>query len=640
MTESSPERKLAAIVAADVVGYSRLMGEDETGTLAKLKALREQQIEPRIAAYHGRTVKLMGDGILLEFPSIVDALACAVEVQRAVAQTNEDIVEAERIQFRIGINLGDIIIQDDDIYGDGVNIAARLEPLAEPGGICLSQAARDFVGNKLPLDYEDMGEQQMKNIAEPVRVYRVRIPVGAVMPTTGSAFNKPTTYSFKHRRMWSALAALAVIALVAVFFLLYEPKPVPQTAVAIEADMVFPLPDRPSIAVLPFDNMSGDPKQDYFSDGMTESLITTLSKIPQLFVIARNSTFTYKGKAVSIKQVAEELGVRYVLEGSVQRSGDRVRINAQLIDALTGHHLWAEQYDRQATDIFELQDDINRHVMTEVEVNLTEGEIRRVWHRQTNNLEAYQLHLQGQKLSRRFTRPDMKAAQQLYEKAIALDKNFATAWAGLGWCYMNYVRKNWVEDIEDARNKAREFAQTALTYDSTDPRALLLLTDLHLDQGEIDDGKVYLEKAMASNPNNTLVYFFYGDILVNWGEFERGLEFVQKAIRLSPHHPSFYVWSLGKAYYWLEDYDKAIAALETYVNSYTSKTAWTYIDLAYTYAGDGQLEKAQQVVNEILKRDPEFSISRYKTSYRVKWYKDPAMVERVLNDLRKAGLPE
>ena len=361
------ERRLAAIVAADVVGYSRLMGLNETGTLTRLKSLRHSLLEPMIASYHGRIVKLMGDGVLIEFPSVVDALACSVQIQRAIPSRNESLPEEQHIELRIGINLGDVIVEGDDLYGDGVNIAARLEPLAEPGGICLSQGARDALGSKLPLDYEDLGDQSLKNIAEPVRAYHINALVDAVMPEGSSAANEAADHRKTHTRLsWRWVTSAVVILLLGaggtVFWWQSGIEPVATEVIAQ------PLPDRPSIAVLPFNNMSDDPQQEYFVDGMTEDLITDLAKIKSLFVIARNTAFTYKGKSVVVPDIARELGVKFVLEGSVRRSGDQIRINAQLIDGVSGAHIWADRYDGQLTNVFALQDKVTAEIIEQLQI--------------------------------------------------------------------------------------------------------------------------------------------------------------------------------------------------------------------------------------------------------------------------------
>ncbi len=374
MAEERVERRLAAILVADVVGYSALIRADEEGTRAAVRQHNAETVEPQIAAHNGRIFKTVGDGLLAEFASVVDAVRCAVEIQNAIKDHNADVVAEKRVEFRIGVNLGDVIVEGDDLHGDGVNVAARLEGLAEPQGICISGSAFEQVRDKLELGFEDLGDQQVKNIDRPVRAYRVL----SDPDDAGKIVTAPT----KRATRWKvpALAAALVVIIAAGGLAWWQPW-APDVEPASVERMAFPLPEKPSIAVLPFDNLSGDPEQDYFGDGIAENIITALSKIPDMFVIARNSSFTYKGKPVKVQQVAEELGVRYVLEGSVQRSGDQVRVTAQLIDAVTGHHLWAERYDRQLTDIFALQDDIAQNIVTALEVKLTAGEQARVWRR-------------------------------------------------------------------------------------------------------------------------------------------------------------------------------------------------------------------------------------------------------------------
>ena len=642
MTAGVVGRKLAAIVAADVVGYSRLMGADETGTLTRLRAIRQELVEPQIAAYHGRIVKLMGDGILIEFPSVVEALAGAVEMQRAVSRHNRDSADSQPILFRIGINVGDIIVEGDDIYGDGVNIAARLEGLAEPGGICISQMARDGVGNKLPLAYEDMGEQPVKNIAEPVRAYRVRVPADAVMPGggTGSASIEPVTSPARPLYAGFALVIVVLIVLVAAYFLPGQPDPVPSTAVAVEADMAYPLPDKPSIAVLPFNNMSADPTQDYLSDGITESIITTLAKVPDLFVIARNSTFTYKGKSVPVKQVAEEQGVRYVLEGSVQKSANRIRINAQLIDALSGYHLWAEQYDREFSDIFELQDDINRQVMTELQVKLTRGEEARIWRRNTANTGAYTLFLRGVDLKEKFAELEMAEAQQLFKRALTLDSEFADAWAWLGWTYLMQVRFKWVNDSTQGHAQALESLQKALAIDNTNPTALGLQAEFYLGDGNVEPALALYEKVLSVYPNDSMTANLYGDTLCVSGRYEEGLKFLKDSIRLSPYAPHWFFSALGRCHFALKDYKNAVHALEK-ARGLTPDWHMIHVNLAFTYMEAGAIDKAQAAVKELLKLEPTFTLDQYTSLINQMFpFQNSTLLDRQVAALRKAGVPE
>ena len=432
------ERRLAAILAADVVGYTRLMGADEAGTLARLKALRGEIIDPEIARYNGRIVKLMGDGALVEFASVVDVVACAAAIQRANAARDADLAAGDRLALRIGVNLGDVIVEGEDIYGDGVNIAARLEGLADPGGICISDIVHQSVRAKLDLAFEDLGPQQIKNVAEPVRVYRVRLAPGA----TGEA--SPAKRAWRRPAIAAGIAVLALAAGVAVWQRPWEPK----VELASVERMAFPLPDKPSIAVLPFVNMSDDPEQEYFADGMTEDLITDLSKVAGLFVISRTSTFVYKGHSVPVRQVSEDLGVRYVLEGSVRRAGDTVRINAQLIDATTGGHLWAERYDGNVTDIFAVQDSFVREIVAALALNLSESEQEEIASGQTSNIEAREAFQNGWEHYLRYTPEDNATAAEQFKRAVELDPEYGRAYSALGMVYVRGCQWRWNKELE------------------------------------------------------------------------------------------------------------------------------------------------------------------------------------------------
>ena len=414
-------RRLAAILAADVAGYSRLMGADEEGTLERLKALRRELLDPKIAEHHGRIVKTTGDGLLVEFASVVDAVRCAVEVQQAMPERNTGVAADNRIELRIGINLGDVIVEGDDLYGDGVNIAARIEALADAGGVFVSNTVHDQVRDRLPFVFEDLGEQQVKNIARPVRVYRVR-------DASPLRRRSPRMRASAERRAAGRCR----------------------------------LPDKPSIAVLPFANMSGDPEQEYFADGMVEEIITALSRIRWLFVIARNSSFTYKGQAVDVKQVGRELGVRYVLEGSVRKAGNRVRITAQLIDALTGTHLWADRFDGSLEDVFELQDKVAVSVAGVIEPALQAAEMRRSAARPTTDLTAYDLYLRALAVFFPITKERIFEALRLLEQAIAIDRHYGPALAWAAICHMRLVIDGWAEEPETSRRKAIDLARQAL----------------------------------------------------------------------------------------------------------------------------------------------------------------------------------
>ena len=481
MAEARVERRLAAILAADVAGYSRLMGVDEEGTLAALKAYRRELIDPKIGEHRGRIVKTTGDGALVEFASAVDAIRCALEIQRAMAERNAAIPEDRRIEFRIGINVGDIIIDDGDIYGDGVNIAARMEALASPGAICLSDNAYQQIKGKLALDVSDMGEQRLKNIAQPVRVYGVR----------------------------------------------YE---------TVSARPVLALPDMPSIAVLPFQNMSGDPEQEYFADGMVEDITTGLSRIKWLFVISRNSTFTYKGRAVDVKQVGRELGVRYVLEGSVRKAADRVRITGQLIDTATGAHVWAERYDRKSDDIFALQDEITLSVVGAIEPSLRFAEVERVKRKRSDSLDAYDLVLQAQPDVYTRMPEQSKKALVLLDRALALDPTYALAHGFAAECHHSIFLRGGMR--EEDRTASIRHAQAAIAHGQDDALALTLAGFvIGLDGHDHAAAFAAFEAALAVSPSSALTYILGSVVLAVGGEAERAIEWGERGLRLSPFDP-------------------------------------------------------------------------------------------------------
>ena len=587
MAREGIERRLTAILAADVVGYSRLMGDDEEGTLARLKAHRDEVIDPTIGKHRGRIVKLMGDGTLVEFASVVDAVLCAVEIQRCMSARNAGVAEERCIIFRIGINLGDIIIEGDDIYGAGVNIAARLEGLADPGGICMSRTVVNHVKGKVELDFEDMGEQQVKNISEPIRVYRV---------------------------VSDALAVQTVRS--------------PST--------VLPLPDKPSIAVLPFVNMSGDPEQEFFADGMTEDLITQLSSILGLFVIARTSSFMYKDKAINVKQVSRDLGVRYVLEGSVRAARNRVRVTAQLIDAHTGLHLWADRYDRDLTDVFAVQDEITNNVIKALQVELVVGEQARVWQHSTDNVEAWSCLTRAVTQFNNFTREENQTARKLVEEALQLDPNYAAAWVWLGQIYWHDVRFLWASAPDESLAKAAECAERARAIDDDYSELHALLGFIHLIRGEFDAAIESGERAVALDPNGAYVTGFLGFAL-NWvGRPEEALNLARKAMRFSPLHPSWYVTVAAHANRLLGRYEEAVVLYQRAINQ-TPENITPHIGLTACYAEMGRLEDARAQAAEVLRIDPRYSIGRYATTLP---YKQPEHAQRSLDALREAGLPE
>ena len=575
MAEARVERRLAAILAADVAGYSRLMGVDEEGTLAALKADRREIIDPKIAEHRGRIVKTTGDGALVEFASAVDAVRCAMEIQRAMAERNAAFPEDRRIEFRIGINVGDIIIDEGDIYGDGVNIAARVETLASPGAICLSENAYQQMKGKLTLDVSDMGEQQLKNIAQPVRVYRVRLDgaTATVAPT---------------------------------------------------------LPDKPSIAVLPFANMSGDPEQEYFADGISEDIITGLSKLRWFFVIARNSSFTYKGKAVDVKRVARELGVRYVLEGSVRKGGNRVRITAQLIDAATNNHIWADRYDGELTDVFALQDEITKKVVAAIEPRLLEAEGIRSQNRSPDDLGAWEMVIQANSLFWRLTKTENEAAIALLKRAVERYPDYAPAHSMLAFMMLVSGHLGW--SVEE---QAAALAARAAALDDNDPWAHLALGYAAFVRRQTSVATAEFRRAIALNPNFAAAYGYLGWALAFDGQSDQAIAHLEEAIRMSPHDPQNAVFNAGfaAAHYLAGRYAKAVEYSSTALQQRSAFTAGYRIHCA-SLAQNGQSDEARAVLARLKELQPDVSIAWIKQNVPYQ----PGPMAKFLEGMRKAGL--
>jgi TolB-like protein/class 3 adenylate cyclase len=587
MTE---QRRLAAIVSADVAGYSRLMGSDESGTLAALKGLRRELVDPAIARHAGRIVKTTGDGLLLEFHSVVNAVRCAVEVQAAVADRTAGIAEDRRITFRIGINIGDIIVEGDDIFGDGVNVAARLQEIAAPGGICISSRVHEDVRDRLDTSFDDGGTQTLKNIARPVQVWRWQ--PGLMVPS--------------------------------------EPAPAPTA---------LPLPDKPSIAVLPFQNLSGDPEQEYFTDGMVEDIITGLSRFKALFVIARNSSFVYKGKAVDIRQVGRELGVRYVLEGSVRKAANRLRITGQLIDASTGGHLWADRFDGDLEDVFGLQDQVTASVIGAIAPKLEQAEIERAAHKLTENLDAYDYYLRGIASMYRWTREGYAEALPLFYKAIEFDPEFASAHGLAAWCYFWRMANTWMtnraEEIAEATRLARKAAELGkddavalsfgglvLGYFASDPEA----------------GTVLIDRALVLNPNLTAAWSASGFLRTIFGNLDMAIEHLARAMRLSPLDPlMFFMHHLSAlAHYFAGRYDEAWPLAERACREQPHFIGSVRV-AAVSYALAGRPDDARRCIARALQLDPELRISNLKDRIGpMRTEAFPGYVEA----MRMAGLPE
>ncbi len=622
MSKEGVERKLTAILAADVVGYSRLMEADEAGTLAALKSHRKDLIDPEIAEHHGRIVKLMGDGALVEFASVVDAVACAVAIQDGMAARSEDLPEDRRITFRIGVHLGDVMVEDDDLYGDGVNVAARLEGLAAPGGICISQQALDQVETKLGLAYEDLGEQRLKNIARPIRAFRVLTEPGAKVPARKRIL----------ARRWSAGIAVMAIIVAAVGAIAWWQPWISETDWVLEERPT----DLPAIAVLPFDNMSGDPDQEYFSDGLTEDLIIDLSRISGLFVIARNSVFTYKGTPVNVQQVGRDLGVKYVLEGSVRKVGSRVRINSQLVDAQTGRHIWADRYDREITDVFALQDEVVQKIVAALAIELTVGEEERLGQAAKVNAEAYDMLLQGIEQVRRYTRESNLEARAHFEKAIAFDPTYARAHANLAFTYAMDAFYGWVDAPDLAIARALEIADDALELDASVRQIHMTLGNIYLFDKRHEKSIAASRKALEIDPNYADAYAQLALTLNYAGRPEEGLSAIGKAVRLDPREPFVYVRIKGAAHYQLEQYEAAIEAFERVVARNPAALRGR-LWLAAAYAQVGRIEDAEWEAQEVLALFPDFSLARVR---QTEPYKDPTHLDRYIQDLRKAGLPE
>jgi len=630
MAPESYQRKLTAILSADVEGYSRLMGEDEDATIRTLTTYREL-MSTLIDKHRGRVVDSPGDNLLAEFGSVVDAVRCAVEIQEELRVRNAELPESRKMEFRIGINLGDVVEEAERIYGDGINIAARVEGLADGGGICISGPVYDSIKNKLSLSYESMGEHTVKNIKEPVRVYRMLIGPEAAAPFMREEKKEP--------RRWkkTSLAAVVILVVVVGFWAIwnfYFRRPSVEPA-SIEK-MAFPLPDKPSIAVLPFINMSDDPKQEYFSDGITEEIITALSKVPKLFVVARKSMFTYKGKPVKVQQVSEELGVRYVLEGSVRKFENRVRITVQLIDTIKGHQLWAERYERELKDIFAVQDEITMKILTALQVKLTEGESARLFTQGTENLEAYLKVLEGRKYFFRLNKENNARAQELFEQAIALDPKYAMAYATSSMTHMWDVFLGSSKSPKHSLAKAIELAQKAIAMDDSLAYAHLQLGWLLTINREHEKGIAEAERAVALDPNSAGAHWSLGRVLTFASRPGEAIPFFKKAIRLSPFPPSHYFMTQGFAYFFMDQYEKGIVeckkALQIQPNN-----VFAHIALAANYSKLGRAEEARAAAADVVRIQPKFSLDRYAKSLPVK---NQADKERFIDALRKAGLPD
>ena len=629
MTTQGVKRKLAAILSADVKGYSRLMGADEEGTLRTLTAYREV-MATLIHTYQGRVVNAPGDALLAEFESVVDAVKSAVEIQRELTKRNAELPTDRRMEYRIGINLGDVMVEGEAIYGDGVNIAARIESLADGGGICISGTVYDHIENKLSLDYEYLGEQAVKNITKPVRVYRVLMESEAAGKVIGEKKAKPRQW----QRTALIVGSILIVGVAAIVVWRLYLRPTPPIEVASKEKMAFPLPDKPSIAVLPFVNMSEDPKKEYFSDGLTEEIITALSKTPKIFVIARNSTFTYKGKVVKVKQVAEELGVRYVLEGSVRWVGDKVRITAQFIDALTGNHLWAERYDRDLKDIFALQDEITLKVITALQVKLTSGEQACVIGKGTQNLNPYLKTLQAYEQFGRMNKQGSIMAKQLANEAIALDPKYETPYTFMAYSHMLDLWFRFSESPEESMKLAVDAAQKAIALDESDPLTHTCFSSLYNMQRLHDKAIVSAERALELSPSGARAHVSLGTALLYACRFSEAVPYLEQAIRLDPFPSSTSLRNLGVGYVMVGRYEEAIVDFKKAIKL-EPNDLFTHLRLAGTYIKLGREKEAQAEAAEVLRIHPKFSLEHYAKTLP---YKDQSVVDDTIACLRKAGL--
>ena len=632
------KRKVTAILSADVKGYSRLMEEDEATTVQTLKARRELMTS-FIEQHRGRVVDSPGDNLLAEFASVVEAVDCAVKIQEELKAKNAELPENGRMEFRIGVHLGDIIEDEERIYGDGVNIAARIEGMAEAGGICVSRTAYDSVKNKLNLGYEYLGEHTVKNISEPVQVYRVLTEPEAV----GSIVYKHRRDDPRHKRRSTIIALVFLIVGLGVFAIWNFYLSSTSIEPASVEKMAFPLPDKPSIAVLPFDNLSGDAEQEYFADGMTDDLITDLSKVGGLFVIARNSMFTYKGKPVMVKQVAEELGVRYVLEGSVRRAGKQVRINAQLIDATTGGHLWAERYDGKMDDVFALQDRITRKIVGALAVKLTASEEKQATRKETDSAEAYDAFLKGWAHYRRSNPDDYVQAISYFEEAVKQDPNYSRAHAALAGVYWRSAWFGWYLRLGIVYSEAREKANQHLQEAMKDPTPLAhnVASRMHAAESRHQEAITEATRAIVLDANDPDGYEAMASALTLAGSPAEGADSIKKAMRLNPHYPHVYLVALGLAQFGMERFDEAATSLEQFTRL-KPDTDFGFLFLAATYGHLGREQEARSAIETFngVRAKSGWTRPLNLQSINLGWgFKERTDLERLRDGLRKAGVP-
>lgn len=631
MVEKRVQRRLAAILAADAVGYSRLMGEDEAGTRARFNSHVNELIEPTIADRQGRIVKTLGDGLLVEFASVVDAVQCAVEIQNGMAERNANEPNDRRIDFRIGVNLGDVIVEGDDIHGDGVNVAARLEGLASPGEICISRAARDQIRDKLDCSLEDLGEVGVKNIARPVRAFRL-------LPDAERARSSVGQSTDKSRRTKILVAAVALGLIVSGFSLVWIKTRQTGVEAASVDKMAFPLPDKPSVAVLPFTNMSDDKDQEYFADGITQDIITDISKVSGIFVVARNSTFSFKNKAMKVHQIAEDLGVRYVLEGSVRRAGNKLRINVQLIDAVKGAHLWADRYDRKVDDIFEVQSEITQRVVKALAVTLKANEHDRLFQKKVTNIEAYDAFLRARAAVDSPTRANIENGEKLFKRTIDLDPNFAGGYAGLSFNYSVKARFRYGSSPKDDAVRSLELARKAIAADKNFAWSHIALAGAYLANGDHDSAADAAQQAIVIQPNGYEENLFMGFYLNFAGQSALAVKHLELANSLSRLDTIRGLDFLGMAYFMDGNYARCT---ETWLKRHEKFGIPHYpIGHVFLAAAQALLDKmagAKDTVDRFRRLSPKFRMSKWLWINNFKLQENRT---RLYNAAVKAGIPE
>ena len=631
MSENTTQRKLTAILSADVKGYSKMMGEDDESTVETITAYRKI-ITELIHNHQGRVVDTPGDNILAEFGSALNAVNSAINIQHTLEIENGKLADNRQMVFRIGINVGDILHKDNCIYGDGVNVAARIESLADPGGICISRGVFDQVKKKVPQGFKYIGERAVKNISNPVRIYKILTK----QEYAGKVIGEMRFLGWMSRKFaMSAILTLAIVTggLISYYIYLYQSG---RMEPAMVEKMAHSLPDLPSIAVLPFDNMSGDPQQDYLSDGITEQIIASLSKVPYLFVIARNSTFTYKGKPVKVNQVAEELGVRYVLEGSVQRSNDRLRITVQLIDAIAGYHLWSEKYDRQIKDIFALQDDITMKIMAEMQVKISVADMGRLSLIKTTKIEAYEKLLKAWEHYYRRTEGDTLQARKLTQEAIELDPEYGDAYLMLGWAHIDDIYFYRTKSLEKSLEAAEKYARKAANLSADEAATHRLIAYIFMMRKDYEKAIAESQTSVDLAPNSAVANLVFGMVLRNAGRYNDAIPFLEKAIRLEPITPVNFLNNLAWAHFSLSQYEKAIQLWNKAIEK-NPDYLFAYDGLTLAHQLLGNKDQARKCAAEVLRIKPTITIAKLPTSLTVKNESDRA---RFIKAYREAGIPE